>query len=84
MTTSAVPSTVTADPSTIAVTAAKAKRRLTSPWASLAAVVIAVLWTTPTLGLLITSFRPQKAIHGLVGGPSSATRSSPWTTTVRC
>ena len=63
MTTSAVPSTVTATPSTIAVTATKAKRRLTSPWASLAAVVIAVLWTTPTLGLLITSFRPQKAIQ---------------------
>jgi alpha-glucoside transport system permease protein len=39
-----------------------AKRRLTSPWASLVAIVIAVLWTTPTLGLLVTSFRPPPDI----------------------
>jgi len=39
-----------------------AKKSLTSPWASLVAIVIAVLWTTPTLGLLITSFRPAKDI----------------------
>jgi alpha-glucoside transport system permease protein len=39
--------------------AGKVKKRLTSPWASLAAVVIAVLWTIPTVGLLITSIRPQ-------------------------
>ncbi|WP_100424217.1 carbohydrate ABC transporter permease [Sediminihabitans luteus] len=43
--------------------AATAKRRLTSPWASLFAVILAVLWTTPTLGLLITSFRPQEDIN---------------------
>lgn len=36
---------------------------LTSRWASLVAVVIAVLWTTPTLGLLITSFRSQRDIN---------------------
>ncbi|MBO3742272.1 carbohydrate ABC transporter permease [Actinoplanes flavus] len=42
--------------------AATAKNRLTSPWASLAAVVIAVLWTIPTFGLLISSFRPEMAI----------------------
>ncbi|GGN68696.1 sugar ABC transporter permease [Actinoplanes lobatus] len=42
--------------------AADAKNRLTSPWASLAAVVIAVLWTIPTFGLLISSFRPEMAI----------------------
>ncbi|MEV0900140.1 carbohydrate ABC transporter permease [Actinoplanes sp. NPDC049802] len=42
--------------------AATAKRRLTSPWASLAAVVLAVLWTIPTFGLLISSFRPEMAI----------------------
>jgi alpha-glucoside transport system permease protein len=39
--------------------ASEAKKRLTSPWASLAAVVIAVLWTIPTAGLLISSFRPE-------------------------
>lgn len=34
-----------------------AKKVLTSRWASLAAIVIAVLWTTPTFGLFVTSFR---------------------------
>ncbi len=38
---------------------AEAKKRLTSPWASFAAVVIAFLWTVPTAGLLISSFRPE-------------------------
>ena len=38
--------------------AAEAKNRLTSPWASLAAIVIATLWTVPTAGLLISSLRP--------------------------
>lgn len=36
---------------------------LNSRWASLVAVVIAVLWTTPTLGLLVTSFRSQRDIN---------------------
>ncbi len=39
-----------------------AKKALSSPWASLAAVVIAVLWTLPTAGLLISSFRPEDDI----------------------
>ena len=39
--------------------AAEAHKRLTSPWASLAAIVIAVLCTIPTAGLLISSFRPE-------------------------
>src|SRR3546814_20414567 len=38
---------------------AKAHEALTNPWASAAAVVIAILWTIPTIGLLISSFRPQ-------------------------
>ena len=42
--------------------AASARKALTSPWASLAAIVIAVLWTIPTLGLFITSFRPESDI----------------------
>jgi alpha-glucoside transport system permease protein len=36
-----------------------AHKALTSPWASIAAVVIAVVWTVPTIGLFITSFRPE-------------------------
>ncbi|MEW2383456.1 carbohydrate ABC transporter permease [Micromonospora sp. NPDC047707] len=41
---------------------ARARKRLTSPWASLAAVVIAVLWTLPTFGLGISSLRPEREI----------------------
>ncbi|WP_084104629.1 carbohydrate ABC transporter permease [Demequina sp. NBRC 110056] len=36
----------------------KAKERLTSPWATAAAIIIAVLWTIPTVGLLMTSLVP--------------------------
>jgi alpha-glucoside transport system permease protein len=54
-------------PATIAVTgpskADKAHQKLTNRWASLAAVVIAVLWTVPTAGLLISSFRPQADVQ---------------------
>ena len=49
----------------IAVTkeaAGNAKKRLTSPWASLAAVVLAILWTLPTFGLALSSIRPERAI----------------------
>lgn len=37
---------------------ALAHKRLTSPLATVLAIAIAFLWTIPTLGLLITSFRP--------------------------
>src|SRR4051812_20197263 len=43
--------------------AGDAARAISSPWASLAAIVIAVLWTIPTIGLLVTSFREQRAIN---------------------
>ena len=39
-----------------------AKKKLTSPFASVAAVFLAVLWTLPTFGLLVSSFRPEKAV----------------------
>jgi alpha-glucoside transport system permease protein len=39
-----------------------AHKALTSPWASIAAILIAILWTVPTIGLFITSFRPEADI----------------------
>jgi alpha-glucoside transport system permease protein len=43
--------------------AAEARTRLSSPWASGLAILIAVLWTVPTFGLLLTSFRPELDIR---------------------
>jgi alpha-glucoside transport system permease protein len=40
----------------------RTKRRLTSRTATIAALVIAILWTTPTIGLFISSFRPAKEV----------------------
>lgn len=40
-----------------------AKGRLSSPWASGIAIVLAILWTLPTFGLLVTSFRPRADIR---------------------
>jgi len=42
--------------------AADAKTKLTSPWATGFAIVMAILWTIPTFGLLITSIRPRESI----------------------
>lgn len=41
-----------------------ATTKLTSPWATLIAILLAVLWTMPTFGLLVTSFRTENAIRG--------------------
>jgi alpha-glucoside transport system permease protein len=41
---------------------AAARKGLTSPWASIAALVIAVLWTIPTFGLFLSSFRPERDV----------------------
>jgi len=46
-----------------------ARRSLSSPWASGVVIVLTVLWTIPTFGLLVTSLRPS--------GP--ATNSGWWT-----
>jgi alpha-glucoside transport system permease protein len=43
--------------------AVAAKTKLSSPAASVIAIVIAVLWTVPTFGLLVTSFRPELDIR---------------------
>jgi alpha-glucoside transport system permease protein len=44
-------------------TARRMHRRLTSPWATGAAIIIAVLWTIPTFGLFVSSFRPAADIN---------------------
>jgi len=43
--------------------ARRVKMRLTSPWATAAAIIIAVVWTIPTFGLLVSSFRPADEIR---------------------
>ena len=43
--------------------AGNAVRAVSSPWASLVAIIIAIAWTVPTLGLLVTSFRTQADIQ---------------------
>jgi alpha-glucoside transport system permease protein len=48
------------------------KGKLSSPWASGIAIVIAVLWTVPTFGLFVTSFRPRAEIR------SSGWWTLPW------
>jgi alpha-glucoside transport system permease protein len=57
---SAVPVETMAVRATLA--ADRAHTRLTSPWASLTALVLAVLWTVPTIGLFISSFRPEEDV----------------------
>ena len=41
---------------------ARVKKRLTSRTATIASLIIAVLWTLPTFGLFISSFRPEEEI----------------------
>ncbi|GAB2489247.1 carbohydrate ABC transporter permease [Nocardiopsis aegyptia] len=43
--------------------AARVRRRLSGTPAGLAAIVIAVVWTVPTAGLLVSSFRPAEQIR---------------------
>jgi alpha-glucoside transport system permease protein len=40
----------------------RTKRRLTSRTATIASLIIAVLWTIPTVGLFVTSIRPREEI----------------------
>ena len=40
-----------------------AKTKLSSPWASGVAILLAILWSIPTLGLFITSFRPVQDLR---------------------
>ena len=61
-TTASTPLTTTTKAATVSAAAGTAKKRLTGRGASLAAVILAVLWTLPTFGLLVSSFRPERAI----------------------
>lgn len=40
-----------------------AKKRLTSRGATVAALIIAILWSVPTVGLLVSSFRPAQEVR---------------------
>jgi alpha-glucoside transport system permease protein len=66
MTTAALPagsqSTAVATPEAVPM-AGRAKQRLSSRGATLVAILIAILWTIPTLGLFISSLRPAEDIR---------------------
>ncbi|KJY65586.1 MAG: carbohydrate ABC transporter permease [Bifidobacteriales bacterium] len=38
----------------------RTRNKLSSPWSSAISIIIAVLWTIPTVGLLVTSFRDNR------------------------
>jgi alpha-glucoside transport system permease protein len=61
MSTTTPPVTVTGKEPILTPTAS-AKKRLTNPVASFFAIVIAFVWTLPTFGLALSSFRPERAI----------------------
>ena len=46
--------------STVKAATRRTKQRLTSRGATIASLIIAVLWTVPTVGLFITSIRPEE------------------------
>ncbi|GIJ46415.1 sugar ABC transporter permease [Virgisporangium aliadipatigenens] len=54
---------VAAVPTPVADTlAGKTRKKLVSRGATIASIIIAILWTTPTFGLLVSSFRPENEI----------------------
>ena len=61
-TTASTPLTTKPKTAIVSAAAGTAKKRLTGRGASVAAVILAVLWTLPTFGLLVSSFRPERAI----------------------
>lgn len=45
-----------------ATIAGRVRRRLNTRWATAVSIVIAIVWTIPTFGLLVSSFRPEDQI----------------------
>ncbi|BCJ60602.1 carbohydrate ABC transporter permease [Micromonospora endophytica] len=63
MTTTTPPATIgTQDTNKRSTRAARVRGRLNSRIATVAAIVIAVVWTIPTFGLFVSSFRPEEQI----------------------
>ncbi|HST80115.1 MAG TPA: carbohydrate ABC transporter permease [Kineosporiaceae bacterium] len=63
MTTTTPPTVSVPQPGPVSASARTVRKRLSNPYASIAAIVIAVIWTIPTFGLAVTSLRPQLAIR---------------------
>jgi len=52
--------TLTAAPADHSGMSSALRRNLSSPWATALVIIITILWTIPTFGLLVTSLRPQE------------------------
>ena len=63
MTTTTPPGVSVTKPGVVSSSARTVRKRLSNPYASVAAVVIAFLWTLPTFGLAVTSLRPANDIR---------------------
>jgi alpha-glucoside transport system permease protein len=55
---------VVAEPETPRTAAGRVRRKLTSRTATIVSIAIAALWTVPTFGLFVSSFRPEDEIKG--------------------
>jgi alpha-glucoside transport system permease protein len=62
MTTSTPPVPLEQPTAVLEPRAARVRRRLSSPMATVVAILIAILWTIPTFGLFVNSFRPRDEI----------------------